>query len=35
LQRGEANRTAAEFLAFVAGPGGRQIIEEHGYSVVQ
>lgn len=35
LQRGEENRTAAEFLAFVAGPGGRQIIEEHGYSVAQ
>jgi molybdate transport system substrate-binding protein len=35
LHRGEENRTAAEFLAFVAGPGGRQIIEEHGYLVAQ
>ncbi len=33
LRRGEENRTAAEFLAFVASPVGRQTIEEHGYSV--
>ena len=35
LRRGENNSTAAEFLAFVAGPVGRQTIEEHGYSVAQ
>ncbi len=35
LRRGEKNSTAAEFLAFVAGPVGRQTIEEHGYSVMQ
>jgi molybdate transport system substrate-binding protein len=35
LRRGEKNSTAAEFLAFVAGPVGRQTIEEHGYSVAQ
>ena len=35
LRRGEKNSTAAEFLAFVASPVGRQTIEEHGYSVAQ
>jgi len=35
LHRGENNRTAADFLAFVASPVGRQIVEDHGYSVVQ
>ena len=35
LRRGEKNRTAAEFLSFITGPVGRQIIEEHGYSVAQ
>jgi len=35
LRHGEKNKTAAEFLAFVADPIGRQIIKEHGYGVVQ
>ena len=35
LRRAEKNKTAADFLAFVAGPVGRQTIEEHGYSVAQ
>ncbi|NIA26638.1 MAG: molybdate ABC transporter substrate-binding protein [Desulfobulbaceae bacterium] len=35
LRRGERNKAATEFLAFVAGTDGRQIIEEHGYSVPQ
>jgi len=35
LRFGEKNKTAGEFLAFVAGPYGRQIIAEHGYSVAQ
>jgi len=35
LRRAENNKIAAEFLAFVAGPVGRQTIEEHGYSVAQ
>jgi molybdate transport system substrate-binding protein len=35
LSFGEKNKTAGEFLAFVAGPYGRQIIAEHGYSVAQ
>jgi len=35
LRRAESNKMAADFLAFVASPGGRQIVEEHGYSVAQ
>jgi len=35
LRFGEKNKTASEFLAFVAGSYGRQIIAEHGYSVAQ
>jgi molybdate transport system substrate-binding protein len=35
LRFGEKNETAGEFLAFVAGPYGRQIIAEHGYAVAQ
>ena len=35
LRRGERNKAAASFLAFVASPVGRQVIEEHGYSVAQ
>jgi len=35
LHRAESNKTAADFLAFVASPVGRQVVEEHGYSVAQ
>jgi molybdate transport system substrate-binding protein len=35
LSRAEKNKTAVEFLAFVAGMVGRQAIEEYGYSVAQ
>jgi molybdate transport system substrate-binding protein len=35
LNRGEGHKAAVEFLAYVAGPVGRAIIEEHGYSVAQ
>jgi len=35
LHRGESKKTAAEFLAFVASPDGRKVIEKHGYSVTQ
>ena len=35
LHRGENNKAATDFFAFVASPVGRQIVEEHGYSVAQ
>lgn len=35
LRHGANSETAAEFLAYVASPAGRRIIEEHGYSVAQ
>jgi len=35
LNRGENDKAASDFLVFVAGPVGRQLVAEHGYSVAQ